>query len=111
MADIFNIEVLKAQIGSDLAESLVTIVDGAATDVLNFGISIAENLVEVAFLPDGSEKEAMMAQLEAQTRALAEINRIRVSNEAWKRFDAIMGIASAITSTIVRNAVVAAGAA
>lgn len=102
-----DLETLIASVGKDLAKSLIGLVDGAVNDIEHFGLAIARNMVQVAQRPDGPDKDALMAELRAQARLLAEQNRIRVNNESWKQAERLLDVASSVLVTVLRSVTVA----
>ena len=102
-----DLETLISSVGKDLAKSLIGLVDGAVDDIEHFGLAIARNFVQVAQRPDGPDKEALLAELRAQTRLLAEQNRIRVNNESWAQAEKMLDIASTVLVTVLRSVTIA----
>ena len=94
---------LKA-IRDDLAESLVTtlkgVVEGADEDVQLFAVDVASALVTSRARP-GSEVE--MQHLNAQLRALAAINKIRLVDAQWEVFGKVTTVARGILAGLLGN--------
>lgn len=93
MADSVNWNLLRDQLGAQLAEGLHGLVEGAAGDLQTFANQIAAEMVlALSTGDDGSVRE-----LKAQLRVMAEVNRVRFAKAqegmALKLISAVIGAA------------------
>lgn len=67
---------LKNETTRELVKAFGSYVEGSASDLQNFGAAIVEDWVNVAQIEDDAEREREEAELRAQMRAYAELNRV-----------------------------------
>lgn len=102
--DGLDFDQLGKEVGDLIVASVKDVVDGAADDIVAFGHGIATNTITVLQMPEGPDKAALLAELGAQAKLLAEQNRIRVNNESWKVVESIVNTATSVAVVVLRNA-------
>lgn len=108
MSEIFDFDVLKAQVSQEIFRAVEGVLEGASEDMATFATAIARNLVTVAQMPDNEERQALYDELMGQIQLIAEQNRLRAVNNTWNVVTRIVTLATNIATTVIRNAYVAA---
>lgn len=67
-----------AEVSGIIQTSLKEVLQGSTEDLVNFGNRIAQDIVIAASM----RRPALVEELKAQVKLLAEINRLRISQEA-----------------------------
>ena len=95
---------LKDDVTGILEEQAQSLLQGAAGDVKNYVVAIATDMTRALMLPTQERREALLRELRAQLRALAEINRIRAEQAAWETFERVVSVAAGVAlQTAVRS--------
>lgn len=95
-------DLLKSQVGKQIAASLKGLVDGAASDLQAYGNMIASEMIWAY----GTGDQAAIKELKAQLKVLAEMRRVKI---AAGRETLVLSIISAIIS-VATSGLLAAGA-
>ena len=74
-----DLDRLKGDLTDALSDGLSDLVDGAKEDIKAFAKDISRDMLEAHLTGETEVKAQLMAQL----KVLAEINRVRVENHAW----------------------------
>ena len=77
-----------------ILNELGDVLSGTARDLKEFGTKIAESLISAAKSGDASRKAELIAQL----RAVAEIQRVRVNKRAWAVVEKVASTALGVLS-------------
>lgn len=79
------------KIANDLADIIEEharrLLEGATSDLRVYVLAISADMAKAAFSDD---REALMEELLAQLKAVAEINRLRATKEAWATFESVV---------------------
>lgn len=102
-----NTEEIKNLVGEELRQVLVTLAQGAVSDIRNFAYGISKNMIEAQQEPDKAKREALTEELKSQLRGLAEQNRLRLNNEAWASFERAFNFGFALLDRVLANAILA----
>jgi hypothetical protein len=102
-----NWEAIAAQIGLTLTGSLKDLITGTAEDIRTYGTAIARDMLGAVREPDVAKREALLSELKGQARSLAELNRIRLNNEAWAQFDRIFDVAAGVADRLLAGVILA----
>lgn len=84
--------------------NLSDVIDGAADDVQRFAQSIARDTLMALQEPNVERRTAMLEELRAQVRGLAELNRIRVNAAAWDTVNRILTVATTVAVNVLTRA-------
>ena len=75
-------------------EAFEDVLDGAKEDLRRFGRDMAKDAASAALLADESERFECLREIRAQTKALIELNRLRVVNEQWELAEKLVTLAA-----------------
>lgn len=101
MSDKFDFSKITESLGEVMAGELFGIVEGAQEDIQKFGIGIAQSAVLIMQRPEGADRDALLAEVHAQARLLAEQNRIRANNASWKVVESVVSTAIGATLAVL----------
>lgn len=104
---IQNIEEIQQLVGEELRQVVAGLAQAAAQDIREFAFGIGRNMIEVQQEPDKDKRAAKMAELQAQLKGIAELNRIRMNNAAWASFEKAFEFGARLLDTVLANAVLA----
>lgn len=93
MASKVNTQKLREEVEAILEEGLQDVVEGATEDIRRYAQTISQDLTRAGMIPDPKTRNAVVNELLAQSRLLAEMNRLRAVNEAWDSVDRIVATA------------------
>lgn len=86
------IKELQSQGEELLASSLDDLVDGAKDDARIFYRDMAKDLAEAALIKNDMDREETVSEIRAQTKAMLELNRLRVVNESWELAEKLIAV-------------------
>jgi hypothetical protein len=76
-----------------LIDQAQELLEGAAEDIRRYVAFITTDMARALLLP---EPERLLQELAAQLEAVAEINRIRANEAAWRTFHRVVVVVSSI---------------
>lgn len=97
-------EAFEDEISEQLQQALSNIIEGAIGDVETFATEISKSLLTVADIEDDDRRESARAELLGQVRNIAEIQRIRASEESWRIVEAVVDMAGRTLFGVMRAA-------
>lgn len=103
-----NFDTLKNALGESLAASLKNLITGAAEDLQNFGIAIAQDMILAVQEPDDDRRNAVLTELKAQAVNVAEVNRIRLNAQAVASFNMVFDTTANVLTKVLTALIVAA---
>ena len=96
-----NWDKLQSEIGNTWSSIFSEIIEGAEEDIKAYATEIAADMVNVAKMPPGEEKDELQSELLDQLGLLAEKNRLRVNHLAANAIDRIVYVGIEVLSKVV----------
>lgn len=101
--DNIDFDEIEEELAEIIIDALDELVDGAQADLEEFGKVIA---MELVFAIKSDDDEAIR-ELLAQTRALAEINRLRLNRKARVVLNRVLAVAARVGKSLLTAAMAA----
>lgn len=102
-----NPEELRTFLSSSLHNSLQEIAVGASEDLREYGIQIARDMIDIQGEPDPEKRGKRLAEAKGQLTAVAELQRVRLNQIAWREFDRVWTFGMGILDRTLAAAVLA----
>lgn len=97
-------DALKDELTGIISDSVQSLVEGASGDVHSFAAAMALDTTKALRLPSG-RREPVLEEIVAQTKLVAELNRIRAVNETWHVVQQVVAVVQRTASAVLAAAI------
>ena len=101
-----TVDDLVPMLADSLRQGLNNILQGSVADVRDYALDLARMSAKISMEQDPNLRLQLLKSARSSTKILAEINKVRVANEAWDTLDRILLVATNVAAGLLLKAVV-----